>query len=115
MNKLVLATLACLALAIPANAATPTLTGTVGPGFTITLTKGGTKVTTLKAGTYRLVVKDRSAIHDFHLKGPGIDRRFTGVAFVGTKTFPTVKLTKGIYTYVCTPHKLSMHGKFTVK
>ena len=37
-------------LAVPAAlAATPTLVGTVGPGFTITLTKGGKKVAKLKA------------------------------------------------------------------
>jgi plastocyanin len=36
------------------------------------------------------------------------------VAFTGTKTI-TVKLKKGRYTYVCTPHKTVMKGSFTVK
>ena len=44
--------LATLALAAPLGAATSVtkLTGTVGPGFTITLKKGTAKVKTLKAG-----------------------------------------------------------------
>ena len=58
-------------LAGGATAASPTLTGTVGPGFTITLTKGGKKVTRLSAGRYQLVVRDRSTIHSFVLEGPG--------------------------------------------
>ena len=36
--------------AVPASAATM-LDGTVGPGFTMTLTKGGQKGTSLKAGS----------------------------------------------------------------
>ena len=45
-----------LAIAAPSQAALPKLTGTVGPGFTITLTKLGKKVITLKAGTYSITV-----------------------------------------------------------
>src|SRR5690349_20279030 len=45
--------LAALAIA-PAQAAAPKLDGTVGPGFTITLRNGGTKVTKLKAGRYSI-------------------------------------------------------------
>jgi hypothetical protein len=60
--------------------------GTVGPGFTITLTLNGKKVTTLKAGTrYRFVITDRASIHDFHLAGPGLNRVITSVEFMGTK------------------------------
>ncbi len=113
MTKLVLVPLAVLALAAPAGAATPTLVGTVGPGATIVLTKGGVKVTTLRARTYTLVVRDRSAVHNFRLKGPGLNRQYTGVSFVGTRTF-TVKLVPGRYTYVCDPHSLSMKGGFRV-
>jgi plastocyanin len=55
-------------------------------------------------------------MHNFHLKGPGVNKQITSVAFVGTKTV-TVKLTKGKYTYVCDPHATipSMKGTFTVK
>ncbi len=92
-----------------------TLVGTVGPGFTITLTMGGKKVTTLKAGTYKLVVHDKASIHDFHLIGPGINKKVTTVPFVGTKTI-TVKLQPGKYVYQCDPHAhLGMKGSFTVR
>src|SRR5260221_634202 len=40
------------------------LTGTVGPGFTITLKNGSAKVTTLKAGTYKIVVADNDRFLD---------------------------------------------------
>src|SRR5580765_167944 len=85
-------------------AAPKTVTGTVGPGFTIGLTLQGKKVTKLKAGTpYRFVINDRADIHDFHLSGPGFSRVFTSVEFTGTKTF-VLKLKKGSYSYVCDPH-----------
>jgi hypothetical protein len=60
--------------------------GTVGPGFTITLTLGGKKVTKLKAGRYRFVIDDRATIHDFHLSGPGLNRVLTTVGFTGTRS-----------------------------
>ena len=105
-----------LALAAPGGAlaaATP-LTGTVGPGFTITLaSKAGKKVTTLKAGSYAITVRDKASIHDFHLKGPGVNKVITNVPFVGTKSV-TVTLKKGTYTYVCDPHASAMKGSFKV-
>jgi hypothetical protein len=103
---------AALVLAATASAAVPTLTGVDGPGFTITLKKGKTKVRSLKAGKYKIVVKDLSNIHNFHLKGPGIDKK-TGVGPKGTFTW-TVKLKKGTYKYVCDPHAAIMKGSFKV-
>jgi plastocyanin len=95
-------------------AAPKTVTGTVGPGFTIGLTLQGKKVTKLKAGTpYRFVINDRADIHDFHLSGPGFSRVFTSVEFTGTKTF-VLKLKKGSYRYVCDPHSSFMRGSFVV-
>jgi plastocyanin len=92
-----------------ALAATPVLKSTVGPGFTITL-----KPTTgLKAGTYKIVVADKSNIHNFHLKGPGVNKT-TSVSATGTTKW-TVKLKPGKYTYVCDPHAIFMKGSFTVK
>ena len=88
--------------------------GTVGPGFTITLTLSGKKVAKLKAGTrYRFVITDRAAIHDFHLRGPGIDRVLTSVDFQGTKSY-TLTLKKGTYRFLCDPHASFMHGSFRV-
>lgn len=102
------------ALAAGAFASTPKLTGEVGPGFTIAVKQGAKNVKTLKAGTYTLKVEDKASIHDFHLFGPGLNKK-TGVAFTGTQTW-TVKLKKGSYTYQCDPHAASgMKGHFTVK
>jgi hypothetical protein len=114
--KLALLAALAAALAVPAaEAATAgsTLNGTVGPGFSISLTQGGKKVSKLKAGSYKLVVKDKASIHDFHLTGPGLNKVVTSVGFVGSKTI-TVKLKAGKYTYVCDPHASSMRGSFSV-
>jgi plastocyanin len=109
------AALAALAVAVaPASAAPPKLVGTVGPGFTITLKKGAVKVKTLKAGKYTLLVHDKSNIHNFHLKGPGLNK-LTSVSFVGNKTW-SITLKAGTYKYVCDPHAAlaSMRGSFKV-
>jgi plastocyanin len=112
--KLALATaaLAAALLAPSVLAAGKTLNGTVGPGFTITLTQGGKKVTTLKAGSYTFVIADKATIHDFHLTGPGVNKTTT-VAGTGTTTWK-VTLKKGTYKYVCDPHASFMHGSFKV-
>jgi plastocyanin len=94
--------------ALPAFAATPVLNGTVGPGFTIIMKKKPTK-----AGKYKLVIADKSSIHNFHLKGPGVNVK-TGVGAVGTKTF-TITLKKGKYVFVCDPHATTMKGSFTIR
>jgi len=109
-----MAFVAALVVALPAQAALPKLTGTVGPGFTITLKKGTTKVTKLKAGKYTLVVKDLSSAHNFDLKNPkGKSVVKTSVSATGTKTY-TVTLTKGTWRFVCDPHSSFMKGSFTV-
>jgi len=113
------ATAAVLALVLAAAAlsgtnATPTLTGTVGPGYTITLKMNNKVVKTLKAGSYKLVIQDKAPIHAFSLDGPnGYAKDFTTVLFVGAKTF-TVKLVAGKYKYYCPPHESTMFGRFTV-
>jgi plastocyanin len=97
----------------PGGGTTPAkLIATVGPKPVITLTKGGRKFTTLKAGSYTVTVRDRSPIHNFHLKGPGVNRR-TGVAYTGTKTWQ-ITVRSGRYRFVCDPHAQFMHGSFRV-
>lgn len=103
---------AVLALALPATAAVPKLAGTVGPGFTITLKKGGAKVTRLKAGKYTLSIRDLSDIHNFHLRGPGVNKA-TSVDATGTRTW-TVTLRRGTYRFLCDPHPTTMKGSFRV-
>ena len=111
--KLVALAVLVAALAAPAAlAATPTLNGTVGPGFTITLKQGSKLVTKLKAGTYVFKIADKSTIHDFHLTGPGVNKKTT-VAGQGTTTWK-LTLKKGTYKYVCDPHASIMHGAFAV-
>ncbi len=88
--------------------------GTVGPGFTINLTLPSKKVTKLKRGVrYRFVIDDRSPIHNFHLRGPGLNRVLTTVNFSGKKSF-VLMLKKGTYRYFCDPHSRLMHGSFRV-
>lgn len=112
--SLAAATAIALVAAAPAGAAPTKLVASVGPNFTITLTKGGKKVTTLKPGAYSITVNDKSTFHNFHLKGPGVNKSTT-VAFKGTpKKAWTVTFRKGAYTYVCDPHKSQMKGSFRV-
>jgi plastocyanin len=96
------------------SASAPKLVGTVGPGYKITLTKNGTKVTRLMHGAYAFVINDKASIHSYGLDGPnGFAKDFTSVSFKGTKTF-TVTLKKGKYKYYCQPHESTMFGNFTV-
>ena len=107
---------AALAASTTASAApaSQVVKGTVGPGFTITLTLSGKKVPKLKAGTrYRFVISDRADIHDFHLSGPGFNRVLTSVEFTGTKSF-VLGVKKGSYRFICDPHSGIMHGSFKV-
>jgi Copper binding proteins, plastocyanin/azurin family len=95
---------AALAFAAPTGAMAPTkLKGTTGPGFVITLKKAGKTVRTLKAGKYTITVQDKSIMHNFRLKGPGLNKQITTLSQITTKTV-TVTLKKGTYTYQCDPH-----------
>jgi plastocyanin len=109
---LLAAVIAALVVAATAAAAPVKLSGLVGPGFNISLKKGPTKVTTLKAGKYTITVADKSNIHNFHLTGPGVNKK-TGVGSTGTTKW-TVTLKKGTYKFVCDPHVAVMKGSFKV-
>lgn len=90
-----------------------TLTATVGPTATISLrTANGRRVSRLARGRYRIVVRDRSVMHNFHLIGPGVNRKTT-VRFRGTQTW-TLTLRRGNYRYICDPHARQMRGSFRV-
>jgi plastocyanin len=110
---LIAATLFAVAAPGVAQAQNPVLRGAVGPSAEITLRDAsGAIVTNLAAGTYDIVVEDRSADHNFHLTGPNVNRATT---VVGLETVTwTVTLSDGVYTYVCDPHALDMRGSFTV-
>ena len=92
-----------------AAAAGTTLSGSVGPGFEISLI-GADGIT---AGDYTLTVNDQSAAHNFHLTGPGGVDVSTGVSDEGEQSFE-VTLEPGEYEFVCDPHASQMNGSFTV-
>lgn len=105
---------ALVATALAARTSTTKLVGTVGPGFSISLTVGGKKVVRLKAGSYSFVLHDKSSIHAWSLDGPhGFAKDLTQVPFVGTKTV-TLTLKAGKYKFYCPPHEAMMFGRFTV-
>src|SRR6478752_2705780 len=114
-----LVSLAAVALVAVAgvNAATSKesfdLKGEVYPNYKIEfVNRADTKVKTVKAGTKRIKIEDKSPIHNFHLKGPGVNKS-TSVGFVGERLW-TVQLKPGKYTYWCDPHSSMMHGSFRV-
>ena len=107
------AVLAVLGAAGGAGAQGETLTGVVGPGFTIRLSDStGAPVKQLAPGTYTIQVQDLSDQHNFHLTGPGVDQA-TDVEGTGGITW-TVTFTDGAYHFQCDPHHTTMFGNFTV-
>lgn len=111
------AMLAAVAL-VPLGAAradNPVLVATVGvgDGFNISLKDAsGSPVKHLDAGTYTIQVHDESAIHDFHLLGPGVNQA-TGIGDIVDVTW-TVTFQDGTYKFQCDPHASVMRGSFTV-
>jgi len=73
------------------------LTGRVGPGRKISLSRSA------KSGETLITVRDRSAKDNFHLSGPGVNKK-TGVKFTGTVKW-TVTLQAGTYTFRSDAHK----------
>jgi plastocyanin len=109
--------LAVAGTAFSQSTSTPKLVGTVGPGYTIKLTKNGAKVKSLKAGKYTFAITDKSSFHNFTLeqeKGGKFEKHLTGVTFTGKKT-ATVTLKRGKWKYYCAIHEPQMYGFFTVK
>ena len=107
------ATVGLLAAGTSSSMSHPRLIGTVGPGFTIKLTRFGKPFKTLPAGTYSITVADKSNSHNFHLRGPGVNKEITKIGFIGTKTV-IVKFSKGKFTFICDPHATTMKGSFIV-
>lgn len=97
-----------------AGAAGSVLTASVGEGDKPVITlmdSAGAAVTSLKAGSYTVNVKDLSTKHNFHLTGTGVEEKTT-VPEVKDVTW-TVTLAPGSYTFKCDPHA-PMTGTFTV-
>jgi plastocyanin len=83
---------------------------TSGPGFAINLrTAAGKAVTTMRTGTYRVTVRDRSRLHNAHLRGPGYNRATT-VPFVGQQTWRVRLARAGTLRLLCDAHASQMRG-----
>lgn len=97
----------------------PVLTAIVGTNdaYVITLNDAtGAKVGQLTAGTYTVLVKDESKIHNFHLasnQDPNVDFR-TDVEFAGEQSFTVTFRASTRYAYACEPHWQTMNGSFFV-
>ena len=72
------------------------MSGSVGPGSKIAFTK------TAKAGKAVLTIRDRSPKDNFHLTGPGVNKK-TGVAATGTFVW-NVTLKAGTYVFRSDAH-----------
>jgi hypothetical protein len=104
---------AVAAMAFARPTMTPTLFGTDGPGYKITLTQSGKTVKTLKHGTYTFVIHDKSSIHGWSLDGPhGFAKDIAKIPSIGTKTV-TLTLKAGKYKFYCPNHEAIMFGHFT--
>jgi len=73
------------------------LVGKVGPKKAISLKKGASAVKSLVAGKYKVFVSDLTKADNFHLSGPGVNKK-TGVKFKGSTSW-TVTLKPGKYTF----------------
>jgi plastocyanin len=73
------------------------LTGKVGPKKAISLKKGTAAVKSVLAGRYKVVVTDATKADNFHLTGPGVNKK-TGVKFKGGATW-ALTFKKGKYTF----------------
>jgi hypothetical protein len=78
---------------------------------TISLTSNGSKVRSLVQGTYKVAVNDSSKAQNFHLTGPGVNKK-TGVK-ARTKTTWTLALIPGKFSYR-SDKSGRLRGSFTV-
>lgn len=119
LRTLLISAAVAVAVSIPtaatgsSQAPNVTLTGVVGPGFTISLRNpDGSNVRHLDPGTYDIAITDQAIEHNFHLAGPGVDSA-TEVETQITTTW-TVTFVDGTYNFRCDPHAAQMRGSFTV-
>jgi len=107
------ASLAAAAAGNAAPAKSSGLVGESGPGYSIEVKLNGKDLKTIKAGTYRIKIEDKSSIHNFHLIGKGVNKATT-IAFTGDRTWK-VTFKPGKVTYQCDAHaSMGMKGSFKV-
>lgn len=84
---------------------------TSGPAYAITLkTAAGRAVRSMRVGTYTVVVRDRSQIHNAHLVAPGYNRATRPLSYRGTQTWKVRLARPGTLRFLCDPHKSRMKG-----
>jgi hypothetical protein len=86
-----------LPLAASGNPGLPRLNGKLSARSISLTDANGQRVKVLRQNSYRLVVKDFSKGQNFHLVGPGVNRK-TRIAATGTRDW-TIYLRPGIYVY----------------
>ncbi len=87
--------------------ALPRLRGTVGPGYTITISRNR-----VPAGRYRVVVTDSSSAHNWRIRGTGVNEH-TSVSATGRWGW-RVRLRAGAYSILCDPHPSTMRTTLRV-
>jgi hypothetical protein len=102
---------------IAAPAATegpPTLSARVGPTLRseVEWFPSREDVKRLAPGLYTIYVYDRSTTMNFHLVGPGVDRR-TRIAFRGSTVW-RIRFRNGVYRFFCDRHERQVGGSFRV-
>ena len=86
---------------------------TVGPTASITLRNAAGKLLHgLTAGSYTIVVRDRSKLHNAHLVGKGVNRK-SGLAATGTLTWK-VKLSAGVLRFFSDRSPKTVKGSIKV-
>jgi hypothetical protein len=75
-------------------------------------TSSGGKARVVRAGSYRISVRDTSKTQNFHLRGPGVNRK-TAVAGTPRATW-SVRLRAGRYSYRSDTNR-RLSGSFTVR
>jgi hypothetical protein len=96
----------------PPPAVGATLYANVGPGHRISFTtRRGGRISRVRPGRYRIIVRDRSRAHSFQLRGPGVNKR-TRIAFAGTQTWQVTLRRGAIYRFWCNSHPRRMRGSF---
>jgi len=89
----------------------PKLNGKVTARAISLKTAAGTKAHSLPQNTYKIAISDTSKVQNFHLSGPGVNRK-TKVAATARVTW-TVTFTPGTYVYRSDKSK-KLRGSFTV-
>ena len=97
--------------AVRSGLATGLLEAFVGPRSSIVVKQAGKRAGSIDPGKYLIIVSDRSKALNFHLKGPGVNRK-TSVGKTGVSRW-RFTLKPGTYVYKSdTGRKLS--GSFRV-